>query len=105
MNELFLHIGFAGTLLVPLASVVAFSIAALFKRPLAEGRISIIARTMSFVYLFFTALLLVCWLLHFQEAVKWDIGSFYKSGTDQIEITLFLDRVGVVFLAATTLVA
>jgi len=104
MNELLLKIGFAGTLLVPLLCVCALSIAGILKASVSEQRISVIARGMSFSYLFFTAVLLCAWCFT-QQAVKWDIGSIFKSGQDEIEIALFLDRAGVVFLGATTLLA
>lgn len=105
MKELLLHIGFTGTLLSPLLCVIVLSLLALFKRPIVEERVSKIARAMSVSYLFFTTLLLVSWLFHFQADVKWEIGSLYNSGTDEIDIALFLDRAGVVFLGATSLIA
>lgn len=105
MKESLLHVAFSGTLLVPLCAVLCFCTAALFKHEVHESRVSLMARIATTAYLFFSALLLFTWLIHFQEGVKWDIGSIYRSGNDQIELTLFLDRAGVVFLAVTTLIA
>ena len=105
MNELFLHIGFVGTLLAPLCCVLLLCLKALLKRPMKETEISVIARVTSFAYLTFTTILLVSWLLAGQSSVMWDIGSIYHLGDSTIEIALFLDRAGVVFLAVTAITA